>query len=78
MLLIFTTPVLIRHLWQLKKVVILHWCLIHAVLLHLLYIFSIVELSCKYNLSFDNNANVRSTCPLYSITDHLILQTQAY
>jgi hypothetical protein len=33
MLFIFSTPVLIRHLWQLKTVVILHWCLICAVLL---------------------------------------------
>ncbi len=30
---IFPTPVLIRHLWQLKTVVSLHWCLIHVVLL---------------------------------------------
>ncbi len=27
----FFNTVLIRHLWQLKTVVILHWCLIHAV-----------------------------------------------
>ncbi len=27
----FSTPVLIRHLWQLKTVVFLHWWLIHAV-----------------------------------------------
>jgi hypothetical protein len=27
------TTVLIRHLWKLKIVVFLHWCLIHAVLL---------------------------------------------
>ncbi len=27
---IFSTPVLIRHLWQLKTVVFLHWCLICA------------------------------------------------
>ncbi len=33
MLFIFSTPVLIRHLWQLKTVVFLHWCLICAVLL---------------------------------------------
>ncbi len=32
MLLIFSTTVFIRHLWQLKKVVFLHWCLIRAVL----------------------------------------------
>ena len=30
---IFSTPVLIRHLWQLTTVVFLHWCLINAVLL---------------------------------------------
>ncbi len=29
---IFSTPVLIRYLWQLKIVVFLHWCLICAVL----------------------------------------------
>jgi hypothetical protein len=29
----FLTPVLMRHLWQLKTVVFLHWCLICAVLL---------------------------------------------
>ncbi len=29
----FLTPVLIRHLWQIKTVVFLHWCLIGAVLL---------------------------------------------
>ncbi len=33
MLLIFSTPVLIRHLRQLKTVVFLHWCLKCAVLL---------------------------------------------
>ncbi len=35
MLFIFSTPVLIRHLRQLNTVVVLHWCLICAVLLHL-------------------------------------------
>jgi len=33
----FLTPVLIRHLWQLKKVVSLHWCLICTVLLELFF-----------------------------------------
>ncbi len=33
MLFIFSMPVLIRCLWQLKTVVLLHWCLICAVLL---------------------------------------------
>jgi hypothetical protein len=32
-LLIFSTPVFIRHLWQLKTVVFLHWSLIRVVLL---------------------------------------------
>ncbi len=31
MLIIFSTPVLIVHLWQLKTVLLLNWCLIHAV-----------------------------------------------
>jgi hypothetical protein len=30
---IFSTPVLIKHLWQLKTVVFLHWYIIRAVLL---------------------------------------------
>jgi hypothetical protein len=30
---ICSTPMLIRHLWQLKAVVFLHWCLMHAVVL---------------------------------------------
>ncbi len=29
----FSTPVLIRHLWQTKTIVFLHWCLRGAVLL---------------------------------------------
>ncbi len=33
MLFIFSTPVLIRHLWQLKTVAFLHGCLIRTVLL---------------------------------------------
>ncbi len=31
MLFIFSTPVLIRHLWHLKTAVFVHWCLIRAV-----------------------------------------------
>jgi len=37
MLLIFSTPVLIRYLWQLMTVVFLHWCLMHAVLLNIFW-----------------------------------------
>jgi hypothetical protein len=33
MLLIYSTPVLIRHLWQLKTIIFLHWFLICPVLL---------------------------------------------
>jgi hypothetical protein len=33
MLFIFSTPVSIRYLWQLKTVVFLHWCLIRSVIL---------------------------------------------
>jgi hypothetical protein len=35
----FLTPVLIRHLRQLKTVVFLHWCLMHAVLLYFAFFF---------------------------------------
>jgi hypothetical protein len=36
MLFIFSTPGLFRHLWHLKTVVFLHWCLICAALLTLM------------------------------------------
>ncbi len=45
MLSIFSTPVLIRQLWQLKIVIFLHWCLIHAVVLLKKYHFKLIELS---------------------------------
>ncbi len=38
MLFIFSTPLFIRHLWQLKTVVLQHWRLIHTVLLGLVEI----------------------------------------
>jgi hypothetical protein len=38
MLFIFSATVLIRHLWQLKTVVFLHYCLIHAVLLKISFL----------------------------------------
>jgi hypothetical protein len=47
MLFIFSTPVLIRHLWQLKTVVFLHWCLICAVSL-----FTFFKAHCLKNTSF--------------------------
>jgi hypothetical protein len=34
-LFIFSTPELIRHLWQLKTAIFLHWCLLCAVPLKL-------------------------------------------
>jgi len=37
MLFIFSTPVLIRHLWQLKTFIFLHWSLMCAVLLTMPY-----------------------------------------
>ncbi len=37
MLFIFSTPVFIRHMWKLKTIVFLHWCLIHAFLLILIF-----------------------------------------
>jgi len=49
---IFSTPGLIRHLWQLKAVVFLHWCLICYVLLfeyqNLLLLSDIWWLKFKY------------------------------
>jgi hypothetical protein len=33
MLFIFLAPMLIRHLWQFKTVVFLHWYILHAILL---------------------------------------------
>ena len=47
MLFSFTTPVLIRHLWQLKTVVFLHWCLICVVLL-----YSYAMLSLEHSIIF--------------------------
>ncbi len=43
MWLIFSTPVLIRHPWQLRTVVFLHWCLI--TLKHYLYLYFYLEAS---------------------------------
>jgi len=48
MWLIFPTPVLIRHLWQLKTVVFLHWCLIHDALLAVLNIIELLNITLKH------------------------------
>jgi hypothetical protein len=54
MLFIFSTPVLIRHLWQLKTVVFLHQCLIRTVLLTvtllvLMYSPTNITITCQLN-----------------------------
>ncbi len=49
MLFIFSTPVLFRHLCQLKTVVFLHWCIIHVVLLEYI-IVSMLRLLSKLAL----------------------------
>ncbi len=46
MLFIFLTPVLIRHLWQLKTVVFLHRCLICVVLLSAPSLATNIRLGC--------------------------------
>ncbi len=51
MLFIFSTPVLIRHLWQHKTVVFLHRCLIHAVLLLWYVLFQ--QKHCLHDLFVD-------------------------
>ncbi len=43
MLLIFSTPVLIRYFWQLKTVVFLHWYLLCALLLRIISSNNIFE-----------------------------------
>ncbi len=47
MLFIFSTPVLIRHLWQLKTVVFLHQCLIHALQIALIISHPFQNYFCK-------------------------------
>jgi hypothetical protein len=56
MLFIFSTPVLIRHLWQLTTVVFLHWCLMCAVLL-LGYC-----IPCSSHKTFYNNLTTTIIC----------------
>ncbi len=61
---IFSTPVLIRPLWQLKTVVFLHGCLICAVLL-----YATVEHCCNFSL------NLKWTPPSPIISQWDILKT---
>jgi Zinc-finger double-stranded RNA-binding len=50
MLFIFSTPVLIRHLWQLKTVFFLHWCQIRGVPLFSDNMLLGFEISSRYEL----------------------------
>ena len=54
MLFTFSTPELIRHLWQLKTVVFLHWCLVHAVLMGRLGANTPAYRMLCHNLSYQN------------------------
>ncbi len=65
MLFIFSTPVLIRHLWQLKTVVFQHWCLICAVLLRA------NELDLSFQCRSVARTNVKHT-KVSSNIDHLL------
>ncbi len=52
MLFIFSTPVLIKHMWQLKTVVFLHWCLLCTVLLLLNAVRNVCQyIDCRLMLS---------------------------
>ncbi len=57
MLFIFSTPVLIKHLWQLKTVVFLRWCLMCAVP-YRSYKFDILGSSKQYLFTFLINKNI--------------------
>ncbi len=60
--------VLIRHLWQLKTVVFLHWCLICAVSRHLWQLKTVVFLhwclicALLFSVTKENKLNRISTC----------------
>ncbi len=63
MFFIFSTPVLIRHLWQLKTVVFLHWSLIHAVqYTYHRYLRNFAVILPEYNAANFPNVNESSTC----------------
>jgi hypothetical protein len=63
MLLVFSTPVLIRHLWQLKTVVFLYWCLICAALLYNhRNLYSVIYAECCRYVFFFN----AECCVIYS------------
>ncbi len=68
MLFIFSTRVLIRHLWQLKTVVFVHWCLIHVVLLTTLEASIMIVAKKQYY----RNIMMPSLCQLQSKSDATI------
>ncbi len=53
MLFIFSTPEFIRHLWQLKTVVFLHWCLMCAV--HMFIVQATGGGRFSFNLNVEGN-----------------------
>jgi hypothetical protein len=68
---IFSTPLLIRHLWQLQTVVFRHWCLIRAVLLHDIY-----KCAHTYSLNFGPGFMLLAqACPCcFILTSNIISQ----
>ncbi len=71
MLFVFSTPVLIRHLWQLKTVVFLHWCLICVVLLYnhrnlycVSFMLSVADMSFSLMLNVIYSKSVRFSSEL--------------
>ncbi len=72
MLFIFSTPLLIKHLWQLKTVVFQHWCIICAVLLQVTPKF----VACIRNIIIDTSRSVNAAfCSV--IGDSVMLQIVA-
>ncbi len=67
MLFIFSIPVLIRSLWQLKTVVFQHWCLIYALLLSKTFQIWTNLLILKYFCKFLHICEI----PILSIKYHL-------
>ncbi len=77
MLFIFSTPVLIIHLWQLKTVVFLHWFLIRAVLSN--YILTLLQFQhrdLQNNDTKHNNTKINSTKDSNAFQNCLICDTQ--
>jgi hypothetical protein len=56
MLFIFSIPVLIRHLWELKTVVFLHWCLLRRAVL--LFVEQKLMLGCCFKAHLHHGENL--------------------